>query len=76
MRFGLIVTLNNMKRFITSVAILGVLIMPAAGGHLEAKALKTSFGAPTALCKDGTHSYSQTRRGTCSHHRGVSKWYR
>ena len=28
----------------------------------------------TALCKDGTYSYSQNRRGTCSGHGGVSIW--
>ncbi|MEK8141713.1 DUF3761 domain-containing protein [Streptomyces sp. M10(2022)] len=30
----------------------------------------------TALCKDGTHSYSKTFRGTCSGHKGVRYWYR
>jgi hypothetical protein len=28
----------------------------------------------TALCSDGTYSFSQNRRGTCSHHGGVSEW--
>lgn len=28
----------------------------------------------TALCRDGTYSFSQNRRGTCSHHGGVAKW--
>ena len=28
----------------------------------------------TALCRDGTYSFSQHRRGSCSHHGGVSKW--
>lgn len=28
----------------------------------------------TALCADGTYSFSQHRRGTCSHHGGVSRW--
>lgn len=28
----------------------------------------------TAQCVDGTYSYSQNRRGTCSHHGGVSRW--
>lgn len=28
----------------------------------------------TALCRDGTYSFSQHRRGTCSHHGGVEKW--
>lgn len=28
----------------------------------------------TALCRDGTYSYSQHRSGTCSHHGGVAEW--
>ena len=28
----------------------------------------------TAQCSDGTYSFSQGRRGTCSHHGGVAKW--
>ena len=28
----------------------------------------------TAECRDGTYSFSQSRRGTCSHHGGVAKW--
>jgi hypothetical protein len=28
----------------------------------------------TAQCRDGTYSFSRTRRGTCSHHGGVAKW--
>lgn len=28
----------------------------------------------TALCKDGTYSFSQTRSGTCAGHGGVSIW--
>jgi hypothetical protein len=28
----------------------------------------------SALCADGTYSYSANRRGTCSHHGGVSQW--
>lgn len=28
----------------------------------------------TAECVDGTYSYSQSRRGTCSHHGGVANW--
>jgi hypothetical protein len=30
---------------------------------------------PTALCWDGTYSYSANRQGTCSHHDGVMTWY-
>jgi Protein of unknown function (DUF3761) len=28
----------------------------------------------TAQCRDGTYSFSTSRRGTCSHHGGVAKW--
>ena len=28
----------------------------------------------TAQCRDGSYSFSQSRRGTCSHHDGVGKW--
>jgi resuscitation-promoting factor RpfB len=28
----------------------------------------------TAQCSDGTYSYSQSRKGTCSHHGGVASW--
>ena len=28
----------------------------------------------TALCRDGSYSFSKNRCGTCSHHGGVAKW--
>jgi Protein of unknown function (DUF3761) len=28
----------------------------------------------TAICADGSYSYSAHRRGTCSHHGGVARW--
>jgi len=28
----------------------------------------------TAQCRDGTYSFSQNRRGTCSHHGGMARW--
>ncbi len=28
----------------------------------------------SAQCRDGTYSFSQSRRGTCSHHSGVAEW--
>jgi uncharacterized protein YgiM (DUF1202 family) len=28
----------------------------------------------TAECRDGTFSFSRSRRGTCSHHGGVKRW--
>jgi uncharacterized protein YraI len=47
------------------------------GAHVSSPA-RTSDGAPplgaTAQCGDGTYSFSQSRRGTCSHHGGVARW--
>jgi hypothetical protein len=31
-------------------------------------------GGPTAICADGTYSYSQSASGTCSWHGGVETW--
>ncbi|MGH7024165.1 MAG: DUF3761 domain-containing protein [Caulobacteraceae bacterium] len=28
----------------------------------------------TAHCRDGTYSFSEHHRGTCSHHGGVASW--
>src|SRR5262249_33167212 len=28
----------------------------------------------TAVCNDGTYSFSQHQQGTCSHHGGVKQW--
>ena len=36
----------------------------------------TDVGVPSAICRDGTVSYSAHRRGTCSHHGGVAQWLR
>jgi hypothetical protein len=31
--------------------------------------------SPTAKCHDGSLSYSDHPRGTCSHHGGVHRWF-
>jgi hypothetical protein len=36
---------------------------------------KTNPSGASARCRDGTLSYSQNRRGTCSHHGGVAEWF-
>jgi hypothetical protein len=37
-------------------------------------ASKPDNGGATAVCRDGTLSYSAHRSGTCSHHGGVAQW--
>jgi hypothetical protein len=34
----------------------------------------TSPSGASAKCRDGSYSYSQHRRGTCSGHGGVASW--
>jgi hypothetical protein len=47
----------------------------SASGFAASAAIKDGPPAgATALCNDGTYSYSQTRSGTCSHHGGVAVW--
>ena len=43
--------------------------------HRPVRARRAPAGA-TAKCRDGTYSFSQTRRGTCSWHGGVAAWLR
>lgn len=47
-------------------------------GQRVASPTRTANGqAPTgasAKCRDGTFSFSKSRRGTCSHHGGVAEW--
>jgi len=43
-------------------------------GNTVCRPSKSNAGGATAICKDGTYSYSQNRRGTCSKHGGVARW--
>jgi hypothetical protein len=47
-------------------------------GEHVASPVRTLDGQPptgaSAKCRDGTFSFSRSRRGTCSHHGGVSRW--
>jgi len=42
---------------------------------VQVPAAPADHGGATALCKDGSLSYSAHRQGTCSHHGGVAVWY-
>ena len=41
--------------------------------HRPVQANRPPAGS-TARCRDGTYSFSQSRRGTCSWHGGVAAW--
>jgi hypothetical protein len=45
-----------------------------SAGNTVCSPSSSNTGGATAVCKDGTYSYSQSRKGTCSHHGGVSRW--
>ena len=50
---------------------------PAPTATQSAPPQNTAPAAPagaTAICNDGTYSYSQHHSGTCSHHGGVREW--
>jgi hypothetical protein len=50
---------------------------PAAAPPQQATMLSArSVRTQTAVCQDGTLSYSRTRQGTCSQHGGVREWGR
>jgi hypothetical protein len=44
-------------------------------GSCVLRPTNSNAGGATAICRDGTYSYSQSSRGTCSHHGGVAQWY-
>jgi uncharacterized protein YraI len=49
----------------------------SAGERVQSPTHYSSVPAgATALCRDGTYSFSRSRRGTCSHHGGVARWLR
>lgn len=62
-----------MKKLLAITTLSLTLLLPFS--YTEAKSVK-SISSPTALCKDGTYSYSANHKGTCSHHRGVKVWYK
>ena len=48
-----------------------------SGQEVHAPAASTHDQVPagaSAKCRDGSYSFSQHRRGTCSHHGGVGSW--
>lgn len=47
----------------------------AQGNQVHSPAYSSSIpSGASAQCRDGTYSFSQSRRGTCSRHGGVASW--
>lgn len=46
-------------------------------GHCVRRPLHAAARPPgaSAQCRDGSYSFSEHHRGTCSHHGGVAIWY-
>lgn len=57
---------TGMNRLVLLAVVFLALAVPAA----------TAAPPPgaTAVCRDGTYSFSQNRSGTCSYHGGVARW--
>lgn len=47
---------------------------PSQPGRTTSPGRSTGPSGASALCRDGTYSYSPSRRGTCSRHGGVAQW--
>lgn len=47
----------------------------SAGNEVHSPAYSNTVpDGASAQCRDGTYSFSQSQRGTCSHHGGVAQW--
>jgi Protein of unknown function (DUF3761)/Protein of unknown function (DUF1524) len=70
----------NVTRLVGTTKASGSSSSTSSSGTSSGGSSSTSSGsssAPsgaTAICRDGTYSYSAHRSGTCSHHGGVEEW--
>lgn len=69
-------TLNAPTAAPTPAYAISNIATPANANSKPRKESKPSaHSGASALCGDGSLSYSASRRGTCSHHGGVAEWY-
>lgn len=64
------------RKLVAFAGVLVVTVMGAVAPMASAGSSAAMQRTPSALCRDGTYSYSQHRRGTCSWHGGVAVWLR
>lgn len=79
--------MNKLKQIIVGLVVLVAALTPTSfvlakssyytnvrGNKIHVPVKQQAPAGSTAKCRDGTYSFSQTRRGTCSHHGGVAQW--
>ncbi len=69
---------SNWLKYYSAMMAAGAKAVPKPKTTTVTPTIKTNAGVPTgatALCRDGSYSYSKTHSGACSHHGGVAKWY-
>ncbi len=67
---------NELNNLLKNVAPENIKYYTNSKGHKVQSPTKynSAPAGATAECNDGTYSFSQSRRGTCSHHGGVKRW--
>ncbi len=64
----------TMPRMSMKVRVWLVAVCAAAALNLAPRLTAQAPAGATAQCRDGSYSFSASRRGTCSHHGGVAQW--